>query len=864
VEFIISHGNTDFDSLASMVAAHKLYPQAQMVFTGKLSQEVKEFMSFYKDKFNIKHIGQVDVSTSTRLIMVDTALANRVGKFAEILDKAEVELHIYDHHVGNENLRGKVHFIEPLGATATMLVERIKEKGIELTPIEATVIALGIYGDTDCLTYSSTTARDVAAVAFLISYQANLKIIREFLGRPLAGVQRDILNELLSSLETYQIQGLKITLAKAVAEDYIDGLAALAAKVQDLENPDALFIVAQMGNRVHIVGRSKVKEVRINDILRPLGGGGHSKAASAAVKGKELEEVKDQLHTLLLEKVKPLFVARDIMSSPVKTIAPETSVREADSIMSRYGHTGLPIVDSEGRLKGIISRRDLDKAKRHGYLKLPVKGFMSSKVLTIAPDTTFQEIQKIIIQHDIGRLPVVEEDKLIGIVSRTDILRKFYEEEQEEETSEVLPWQEKNLARIMQARLPLEIQVLLQRIGQLAGEKPVFVVGGFVRDLLLGRRNLDIDLVVEGSGLEFAQYLAAELQGELTSHADFGTATVTLADGQKLDVATARREFYEYPAVLPTVETGSLKQDLYRRDFTINAMAVSLNPESYGELMDFFAGQQDLKKGIIRVLYNLSFIEDPTRIFRALRFEQRYNFRIEEQTAGFISHALKMGVLDKLSGTRLKNEFLLILKEKNPAKILLRSEDWGILSFIQPGLSLDQEIVQVLASAQLIINHFPQTLTEKEKILVYFLGLIHKIGKTALEEIATKLEFTKGDIETMLLTVDSYPEIEEFLSQGEIRASVLYQKLQGFSWSSLYFFLAKTKEYKVKKKIVYYLHKLKDFKAEMGGDDLLQLGYKGSPKFKRVLEKIKTARMDGKIKNREEELELAQSLMEQE
>lgn len=863
MEFIISHGNTDFDSLASMVAAHKLYPQAQMVFTGKLSREVKEFMSFYKDLLNIKSSSQVDVKQATKLIMVDTALANRIGKFAEVLDREGLEIHIYDHHVGNDNLSGQVQIIQPLGATATILVEMIKEKRINLTPTEATVIALGIYGDTDCLTYSSTTARDVAAAAFLISQQANLQVIREFLGRPLQGEQREILNQLLNSLETYQIQGLKIILAKVEAKDYIDGLASLVAKVQDLENPDAIFILAQMGNRIHLVGRSKVREVKVNEILRPLGGGGHSKAASAAIKGKTLEEVREQLYALILEKAKPLFLAQDIMSSPVKTIAPETTIREADSIMSRYGHTGLPIVDKEGVLKGIISRRDLDKAKRHGYLQLPVKGFMSSKVITITPETTFQDIQKLIIEHDIGRLPVVKENKLVGIVSRTDILRKFYEEETTE-NPEQLDWSQKNLAKIMQRQLPLEIQFLLQKIGQLAKAqtKEVFVVGGFVRDLLLGKRNLDIDLVVEGDGLEFAQYLADQLAGELKAHSNFGTASITLPDGQKLDIATARREFYEYPAVLPTVETGSLKQDLYRRDFTINAMAVCLTPEKYGEIIDFFAGQQDLQKGIVRVLYNLSFIEDPTRIFRALRFEQRYKFRMEEQTAGFISHALKMGVLNQLSGTRLKNEFLLILQEKNPVQVLKRAENWHLLSFLHPQLKLDKEVSYLLGYAQMVINHFPQQIEEREKILVYFLILVHKLEKEEIEKIAIKLEFTRDDLETMLLAVDKYPEINDFLRQGGTKPSALYHKLRDFRLSSLYFFLAKIQEYKARKKLVFFLQKLKDFQSEISGKDLIALGYKPGPNFKLVLEEVKKAKMNGELKTREEELELVKMLME--
>jgi len=860
MEFIISHGNTDFDSLASMVAAKKLYPEAQMVFTGKLSREVKEYMALYKDLLNIKNASQVDVQKASKLIIVDTAVKSRIGNFAQALDKSELKIHIYDHHVGNEDLQGDIHLVKPLGATATMLVEMIEEKQINLNPTEATTIALGIYGDTGCLTYSTTTQRDVAAVAFLLGQKANLKVVREFIGRPLGGEQKDILNNLLNSMETYQIHGLKVVLAPTISDSYIDGLSALAAKVQDLESPDALFLIAQMGNRIHVVGRSKVREVKVNEILRPLGGGGHRKAASAAVKSKTLEEVRNYLYQTLQEKVKPLFLAKDIMSSPVKTIAPETSIREAASIMARYGHTGLPIVDAKGKLKGIISRRDLDKAKQHGYLHLPVKGFMSSKIVTITPETGFQDIQKIIIEKDIGRLPVLEGEIMVGIVSRTDVLRSFYAEQKEKQEESIT---HDNVAKAMEQRLPLEIQFLLTKIGKIADqeEQEVYVVGGFVRDLLLGKRNLDIDLVVEGDGMKFARQLAAEMKGELTVHPNFATANVLLPDGMKLDVATARREFYEYPAVLPTVETGSLKQDLYRRDFTINAMAVQLNATHYGRLIDFFGGQKDLQEKCIRVLYNLSFIEDPTRIFRALRFEQRYNFRLEEQTVSFINNALKMGVLSQLSGTRLKNELLLILKERNPVKILRRSEDWSLFEYIYPDLTLDKETLYLLGYAEMTINHFPYPLTEKDAILVYFSLLVHKLSREAIEDFAKKMEFTNKDITKIFASLDNCKRMELFLLEDNIKPSLLYEEMNSFALSTLYFFLIKTKEYKVKKRIVYFLQKLRNFRTEIDGKDLLQLGFKPGPLFKQVLDTIKRAKMDGEIDTKEKELNLAYTLL---
>ncbi|MGM9572295.1 MAG: CBS domain-containing protein, partial [bacterium] len=646
MDYIVSHINTDFDSLASMVAASKLYPKAKMVFSGKLNNEVKAFMSFYKDIFPVFPMNQVDFTKVKRIIIVDTMLQKRIGKLGDLVGSAE--LHIYDHHVANEDLKGQVHQVEALGATVTMLVEKIKEEAVELSPIEATLLLLGIYSDTDCLTYPSTTARDAYAAAYLLGLGANLQIVRDFLGRPLEEMQKDILNTLLNSLERYEFNGSNVLIASAECEDYVEGLSILAFKIQDIENPDALFIVAKMGKRVHIVGRSKVDEVSVRDILEPFGGGGHQKAASAVIKNGDLNDIKAKLHDAIVKNAKPMYTARDLMSSPVKTIPPEMTIQQADRIMIRYGHTGVPIVDQAGKMQGIISRRDIDKARQHGLLNHPVKGFMSSNIVTITPDTNFQEIQKLIIEHDIGRLPVLDDGYIVGIVSRTDVLRSLYagehKPEKKPENSNFYLW--RNVSSIME-RLEAEIQALLRRIGQVGDEEntPVYVVGGFVRDLLMKRPNLDIDLVVEGNGAEFAAILAQKLGGEKTFESEFCTAQIMLPSGLKLDVATARREFYEYPAMLPQVEEGSLKQDLYRRDFTINAMAVQLNSQSYGDLIDFFGGQRDIYQKKIRVLYNLSFIEDPTRILRALRFEKRYNFTIEQETEFFIKQALKIDVL---------------------------------------------------------------------------------------------------------------------------------------------------------------------------------------------------------------------------
>lgn len=863
MDYIVSHINTDFDSLASMVAASKLYPNAKMVFSGKLNNEVRAFMSFYKDIFPVFSMNQVNLEKVKRIIIVDTMLQKRIGKLGSLADKADVELHIYDHHVANEDLKGSVHQVEALGATVTMLVEKIKEQDIELSSIEATLLLLGIYSDTDCLTYPSTTARDGYAAAYLLSLGANLQIVRDFLGRPLEETQKDILNTLLSSLERYEFNGSNVLIASTECEDYVEGLSVLAFKIQDIENPDALFIVAKMGKRVHIIGRSKVDEISVRDILEPFGGGGHQKAASAVIKNGELKELKEKLHDAIVKNAKPMFTARDLMSSPVKTIPPEMTIQQADRIMIRYGHTGVPIVDQSGKMQGIISRRDIDKARQHGLLNHPVKGFMSSNIITITPDTNFQEIQKLIIEHDIGRLPVLDNGYIVGIVSRTDVLRSLYagEHKPEQKTADKNFCWWCNVSSIMERELEDEIQSLLSRIGQVGDEEnlSVYVVGGFVRDLLMGHSNLDIDLVVEGNGAEFAAVLAQKLGGEKTFESEFGTAQIMLPSGLKLDVATARREFYEYPAMLPQVEEGSLKQDLYRRDFTINAMAVQLNSQSYGDVIDFFGGQRDIYEKRIRVLYNLSFIEDPTRILRALRFEKRYNFKIEQETEFFIKQALKIDVLRQVSSKRLAHEFMLIAGETKAGQIMKRADELGVLKSLHPQLHLDRETYQFFNKGA--VSRYILDVDIKDRLVFYTLLLIYKLDKKHIAEICNFLNFTEGQKKIIWETVNNFAAVQKVLSQEELSNSELYQALNGYAYISLIFFLFKAKSFCGYKRMINYIDKLANFKTEITGRDLIALGFKPGPDFGRVLETVKMAKMDKKISNKEEELNLAESLL---
>ncbi|MDA8235525.1 MAG: CBS domain-containing protein [Clostridia bacterium] len=874
MEVIVSHSNTDFDGLAAMVAAKKLYPDAELAFPGKLCRNVQEFMALHKDTLNIYMVKDIPLQQVRKLILVDTRSRTRIAAMQRLVDKPEVEIHIYDHHPANpEDIKGNLEVYEALGATTTMLVELIRARKIALNSFEATILALGIYEDTGCLTFSTTTARDAEAVAYLLAQGANLAVIANFIERPLTEDQKSLFNTLILSAQHYLINGVKVLVTKATIDEYVGGLALLTHKLGEIESLDVILAVVQMEDRVHIVARSRIDSVNVAEILEEFGGAGHEKAASATIKDGDVDNIVIELHRVLREKIKPRETAATLMSSPVKIVGPSTTIDEARKIMLRYGHSGLPVVDGL-QIVGVISRRDLDKAKQHGLGHAPVKGYMTRQVVTVIPETPLREVQHLLIENNIGRLPVIEKGRLVGIVSRTDVLRTLHGKDYPEKYQTVYLSDEegvktrKTIKELMVERLPESIRDLLGKISYVAGKQDfrVYLVGGFVRDLLLDLENFDIDLVVEGDGVAYARVLAEFMCGRVRVHEKFGTAVVILHDGFKIDVVTARTEYYEYPAALPKVETSSLKKDLYRRDFTINAMAIALGKENFGDLIDYFGGRRDLERKQVRILYNLSFVEDPTRIFRAIRFEQRYGFLMETQTLELAKRAIKDNWLGKLSYDRIREELRHIFKENFPLNAINRMNELGLWKFILPEITVDEEIRKMVDKLP-GINDFVRRKMHYQDIfhpwLVYFITMIHEVDYQQAMGICERLRMTKEETRIVHFSLNNWQDIlGELAAKGDLKMSQLARLLRPLPLEAYAFILTKVDDYDIRCKLEEYLDIRERRRLSISGDDLKAWGYKPGPLFREVLDYVEAAKLDALVHTPDEEAALAKKYLQ--
>jgi len=416
----------------------------------------------------------------------------------------------------------------------------------------------------------------------------------------------------------------------------------------------------------------------------------------------------------------------------------------------------------------------------------------------------------------------------------------------------------------MKERLSKSLLTLLNTVAETADrlEVSVYVVGGFVRDLLLRIENLDLDFVVEGDGIKFARALAKTLNGKATNHTKFGTSVIALPDGLKLDVASARMEYYKHPAALPTVEMSSIKSDLFRRDFTFNSLAVKLNGKDAFTLIDYFNGQRDLKDKAVRVLHNLSFIEDPTRAYRAVRFEQRYQFRLGKQTEAFIKRAVQKRFFDKLSGQRLFAELELMLKETRPGPGLKRLRQLDLLQFIHPKILKNSASVTVLDRVEetLSLSKIITLVDNLEVGVIYFMAMLYDLKPAEREQVAVRLQLTaklkrrlREDLEGCKLCLKTLQRNRKF------QPSEIYDLFSPLSPEAVLLLIAVSENETINKQVLLYFtqyHSSADF--SLTGDDLIDMGIKPGPVYKTVFKTLRDARLNGRVRSREEEVALVQ------
>jgi tRNA nucleotidyltransferase (CCA-adding enzyme) len=406
-----------------------------------------------------------------------------------------------------------------------------------------------------------------------------------------------------------------------------------------------------------------------------------------------------------------------------------------------------------------------------------------------------------------------------------------------------------NISELIRSQLPAEIQEILSIAGKVAGEQQykLYMVGGIVRDLLLGRSSLDLDLVVEGNAMEVARHFAEIMQGKVTVHTRFRTATVKW-DNHIVDFATARSETYSRPGALPAVEAGDIITDLSRRDFTVNSLAVDI---SSGELIDPYNGMKDIEKRQVRVLHEKSFTDDATRIWRAIRYEQRLDFTLEPNALRLLKRDLNM--LETISRDRIRHELELVLKEEFPEKAILRADELGVLEKLHPSLAGDDWLAEKFRKAREVVSPNPPSSE------LYLALLAYRLNKDETEEFIGRLGLRK--LQTRIVRDASLLKNRlNKLSGSGIRPSEIYELLHNLHHTTLTAALI-TDSPEIQRNITLYLGKLRYVRTSLTGKDLVKMGIKSGPHMKEILRKLLEARLDSQITDRQGEIEMVEKII---
>jgi len=866
---ILTHENADFDAIASLLAAYKLHPDRMPMLPRRINRNVEKFLTLYWDIFPFLRPAEWRRQRVEQVILVDTQHITAVRGMV-----TDPEVKVFDHHEQKETREKWEYHIEPLGATTTLLVEQMKATGLAISAEEATLFLLGIHEDTGSLTYPSTTVRDVRAAAWLMEQGALLSAVRPFLRMPFTTVQRDLYEQLMQNVHWLESGGQNIALSTAIAPPaFDDEISPIAHRLRDLIPAAALFVLVKIGSHsVQLVARSRSAQVDVAFVARAMGGGGHQRAAAALIDSDSLTAVSTQIEELLPQAVVPITSVAALMSyGSVHTISVTATIAQAEAMVLKLGHEGYPVVDVEnGRLVGLLTRRAVDRAMAHEYGDKTVRTIMKAGRVTVTEDDSIERAQQLMLMEEWGQIPVVDaggDVPLVGIITRTDILTHLF---QPKSQTAVI-----DMRHLLESQFSPALWKMAVAIGEMAAELrlPLYFVGGLVRDALMHKSPTDLDMVVEGDAIGLAMALQKKYGGHAHIHERFGTAKWGLetavwqkigdgaqinSDGlpDSIDFITARAEFYTKPTVLPEVESGSIKLDLHRRDFTINTLAVRLDGAHLGELIDFYNGLRDLENKTIRVLHSLSFVDDPTRILRGLRLGQRLNFEIEPRTAELMDGSLSL--LARVSGSRIRHEIELALMEQNPAQIMARFCAGKVLTAISPTLRWRSTVgVAMARMAELSADVLWKTaVTSDDLLLVRFALWMVSLPAEVQQTSMTRLMVRKATREIVTGATGTLAALD--VLPDDALASVVDQKLRPFMPLSL--FIARV--YLGQSPLLdQYYGEWRGVETAVNGADIRALGLPPSPAYGHILEALRAARLDGDVQTDDEERGLLQTLV---
>lgn len=862
-----THPNADLDALGSLAAVRHLHPGVVAVLSQGAEPVGRDLLQRLGEAApTIHELGEVDLSAVARLVVVDTADLGRLGELGERARTGELGLTVYDHHGQHpaDLPAGTDYRSAATGANSAFLADLLRQAGAELTPAEATLLAAGIYEDTGLLTFAGVSGADFEAARWLHERGADLSLVGRVLRQDLDPGQLHLLDRILTGLRP--IPGLRhrVLVATLSDADRVQDAAAVVQRALDIREADGLVVLLQQDARVFCIARARLEGPDVGVVAAELGGGGHAYAASASLPGVPLAEAEERLLRALQDHDGRVRRLDDLASHRPHTVSADTTLDAAGELLARYPIKRLPVVDDAGRPLGYVDQGLVERARLHGLGEAPAADY-AADLPTLAPDDSLRAAAAWILDRDWPLVGLVDESgALAGLVTRSDLLRALREDFPD---GPLVPEaggggrSRRDLSGRMRSLMDAATVADLQALGELAAEQGVraFLVGGLVRDLLMNRRNTDVDVVVEGDAIALAEALAARRDGHMHSHGRFGTAVVQLGGNRRLDLATSRIEHYPYPAALPEVEQGSIKADLFRRDFTVNAMAVEVDGSAFGRLLDLFGGLQDVHQATLRALHSLSFVEDPTRILRGVRFEAELGFAIEAQTERLARRAAALELPARLSGHRLFRELRYLLDSSAPGVGVRRLHGLDLLRFIHADLGAKggERAAARVAEGQQVLEWY-RLLYRGESVAAWQVGLLlllWELEPADREGVLAGFELrarTAGELAGDRRQAETVTDTLRRHGGPDGDPAARFEALEGLTLAGCLALMAVTED-RVRAAVSAYLQHQRGLSPCLSGDDLLSLGVPPGPAVGRWLRELTRARVRGEVADRADE-----------
>ncbi|MGM0598298.1 MAG: CBS domain-containing protein [Candidatus Rifleibacteriota bacterium] len=861
LEIVAFSHNADLDQLGAARCILLANTNASLMHPVRLKQNAWEFAR-KQNWFETINIKEIDFKKVNKVHLIGVSLPKHNPELSNKLVRHNIETIIY------ANRRCKLPFkfftlsTRSQSITAGLLNRLLKDKK-EFNHEDLDLFAMAICEKTWAGLSSRVTPTDLIILDFLRKKRVSNRRIADSIVLGLREGQTRLYHEMLRNIQDIHPGNWPVTLICVNSAGKVQDLEPIVESIWSEICPHIAVICITSGKFSRVWARSSISEVDLAEVFKDFRPDLKRNWVSFNFSGTNHKLNSYVLKDYLFRFLPPALTAEKIMSVSPQSIDCIASVKKAMDAMLKFNLMSL-VVTRQGKYAGIITRRDLDRAVQMELLDSPIEPYVPTSTPVVGPTTPARALKNIMVRFNLTRLPVVQENEAIGIITTRELLRAL--PDHLPLPPDYLPLAEvaklpsaNKIEEIIKRVFSLKVFHILSKIGKFATRDQInaFAVGGFVRDLLMEKQNLDIDIVVIGDAIPFARRMSKEFNCDFKVFDRFHTARIYLED-MKIDFSSARIEHYPDPGALPQIEFSGLSSDLYRRDFTINSLALSLNSVTFLELKDFFGGFADLAQKKIRILHSFSFIEDPTRLFRAIRFARRFNFNFEKDTRRAFDLAVHRGCMRKLSIKRIGSEISRCLNEEKPYKIIEELFNNDLMTALSPELNDISMIPSRFRLVKGLVKRFKVIEEEIDEEAILWTGLLCTLSPQKAANILDSIGTPHSRRVLVVSALKAVNQVPEKISAVDIdNNSNLFNLLSPYPIEALIALMAFALEKRNSRKVLKFIGELRTIKPLINGHDLISAGIPPGPHMRTIFKHILELKLQGKKLSKNKELEIA-------